>query len=313
MINFLFMGTVIGLAGRKKSGKSLVGLICTFLINADRMFRGDKKAYLEHIGGSAKYKDRPIGEWCYEELFDDEFFIRELNMGYLYEAKFAAKLKDIVTLLTNADRKKLDDDQTYKSSEIGPDWVVYIKQIHYHDTDYIDVGKPYSDPKEAFDSDLEPTKGLPIKQTIVIRKKYTYLDLMLMIGTDLFRNHISDSIWATALSQTLTPNKNWVVTDVRYPNEAKVIRGKGGFIIHLDRDDYIRCTKCSVKKISHENEDHEFTPPYYLSHDSEKPELLNAKYYIKNTSTIEYLIEEVFKILVKENVIQTPEYYNLFS
>lgn len=52
--------------------------------------------------------------------------------------------------------------------------------------------------------------------------------LLQLIGTEFFRNYIKDSFWVD-----IAPDKNIIVPDVRFPNEAEHIRNYGGIIIKI--------------------------------------------------------------------------------
>lgn len=56
------------------------------------------------------------------------------------------------------------------------------------------------------------------------------------IGTDVFRNHFNNEIWVATLENRLRKsNKNYVVSDVRFPNEIEVIKKLGGKIVRVIR------------------------------------------------------------------------------
>lgn len=59
---------------------------------------------------------------------------------------------------------------------------------------------------------------------------------MQMIGTDLFRDHLSKDFWINILNKKIelimeNPNSVIIIDDVRFPNEANMIRRLGGEII----------------------------------------------------------------------------------
>jgi len=57
------------------------------------------------------------------------------------------------------------------------------------------------------------------------------------MGTDVMRNHFIDNIWIWSLEKKLADNDlPTVITDVRFPNEIKVIRNLGGKLIWVRRD-----------------------------------------------------------------------------
>ncbi len=55
------------------------------------------------------------------------------------------------------------------------------------------------------------------------------------VGTDLFRNKLDKDIWIKILGSKIIEGEDIIVTDVRFNNEAKFIRKKGGIIIEILR------------------------------------------------------------------------------
>lgn len=56
------------------------------------------------------------------------------------------------------------------------------------------------------------------------------------LGTDAVRYGIRDDAWIIALMQDYAPDKYWVITDMRFPNELQAVRKAGGFVIRIERD-----------------------------------------------------------------------------
>lgn len=56
-------------------------------------------------------------------------------------------------------------------------------------------------------------------------------------GTDIMRNRFQDDVWIKLGNQQLidNPTKKLVFTDIRFPNEAKLIRDMGGIVILVNR------------------------------------------------------------------------------
>jgi hypothetical protein len=176
--------------------------------------------------------------------------------------KFADKLKNMVCLLIGCTREQLEDDK-FKNTELGEEW-------WYYDRDKFPNLK---------DNCLKPTP------------RY----LLQYIGTDLFRNQLHPQVWVNTTMVDYKPicpsdhNKggfsmpNWIITDVRFENEVKTIKDRGGIIIRVNRP--------SVES----NDSH----PSETGLDSYK----NFDYIIANDSSIENLIEKVKKILIKESIL----------
>ena len=73
--------------------------------------------------------------------------------------------------------------------------------------------------------------------------KQTYLDEWGMsirefqqrLGTEAMRNGLHPDTWVIATLSHFKPNYKWVVTDVRFKNEAESILSRGGQLIRVDR------------------------------------------------------------------------------
>lgn len=86
-------------------------------------------------------------------------------------------------------------------------------------------------------------------------------EILQYVGTDLFRAalgerfpRIGESIWIRCLERRMahTASPSWVISDVRFPNEAKWIRRRGGFIVRIERGSFLNSTdthpseRCSI-------------------------------------------------------------------
>ena len=59
--------------------------------------------------------------------------------------------------------------------------------------------------------------------------------LLQRLGTEAGRQVLWDSIWIDAALHDLDPEKNYVITDVRFPNEAGAVRERGGLVWRISR------------------------------------------------------------------------------
>jgi len=105
---------------------------------------------------------------------------------------------------------------------------------------------------------------------------------------------IKDGYWINkcdldfAQGKEINPNEdaypNWIITDVRFPNEAKAITDRNGINIRLQRGgDY------DIDNNVHESET--------------ALDLYKFDYVINNNGTIEELIEQIKEILLIEKII----------
>ena len=110
--------------------------------------------------------------------------------------------------------------------------------------------------------------------------------LLQQIGTDLFRNQLHPNTWVNATFANYQDN-NWIITDMRFPNEAKAIKDRGGITIRIERPNLLN-NQNNIK----------------LEHISETSlDDYKFNYYICNDSSIENLIAQIKNILIKERLL----------
>ena len=66
-------------------------------------------------------------------------------------------------------------------------------------------------------------------------KSFTPRKALQLMGTEVGRDVFHPNLWVDALEKRLDKNKDYVITDVRFPNEMKMIQGVGGKIIRVKR------------------------------------------------------------------------------
>ena len=66
-------------------------------------------------------------------------------------------------------------------------------------------------------------------------------NILQMVGTECLRRGYEEDVWVRSLERTIQlgggAEKNWVVTDVRFPNEARAVKSWGGKLVLVDRPD----------------------------------------------------------------------------
>lgn len=63
----------------------------------------------------------------------------------------------------------------------------------------------------------------------------TARDLLQKIGTEGIRESVHQDAWVNALFVDYYKHAKWVITDVRFPNEAQAIKDRGGFVVRVNR------------------------------------------------------------------------------
>jgi hypothetical protein len=123
-----------------------------------------------------------------------------------------------------------------------------------------------------------------------VLRKTTPRDIMIILGTDFGRDKINNNIWIGATLNKINRSINSIVTDVRFKNEADSIRKAGGIIVRVNRPEHKRFEG----KIKPEKE-------HYSETDLDE---YDFDYVLDNSSTKEFLKNQIIKILVNERINQ---------
>lgn len=232
---------IIGISGKIGSGKDTVGKIIQYFTSG--LDKGNV-AY-DVWDGNTLWNTKP-----------HDWQIR----------KFADALKNIVCILIGCTREQLEDID-FKNSKLGDEWIRYgyadgfIKK-------YIgngDMGEPIMNNKQCSKKEYEEL--CKINWQTAYKSHLTVRELLQVIGTDLFRNQLHEDTWVNALMSEYkgtthtdissdcprqgvydvtetdeliygsikTDYPNWIITDVRFPNEAKAIKDRDGIVIRVDK------------------------------------------------------------------------------
>ena len=240
--------------------------------------------------------------------FTDEAIVRFLGRPQLHplweNKKFADKLKDMACMLLGCTRGQLEDRE-FKEKELGEEWW-YIKQ----EVDKLLIS--YDKNNKILMHLIDNTHHKLIKLTPRL--------LLQLLGTECGRQIIHPNIWVNALMseyKNLNSNfsledgdalpvtlreqyPNWIITDMRFPNELKAVEDKKGITIRVNRP----CNICGGSGY------HKMSCPVSKSgeHCSETA-LDNAEfdYVIKNDGELVDLVSKVREIMLKENLWQEKQ------
>ena len=252
---------IIGISGKIGTGKDETCKVIRYLTSPNAQNKGT-------------YEECEQNGFVYDVIFENR--------------KFADKLKDIVCMLLGCTREQLED-RDFKEKELGEEWWVY------------DLGN-HLVPRWGFDKNED--NNMCEKRYLV---KLTPRRILQLLGTEAGRQIIHPNIWVNSLMseykrkedddrgvyrENFTSNSNlypnWIITDMRFPNELEAVKSKGGITIRIERP----------------NEYKEGEPTQRSIHPSETA-LDNAEfdYVVYNTGTIEQLVEKIRHILTKEGII----------
>lgn len=238
---------IIGISGKIGAGKDTVGKIIQYFTNC-------------------KQNDSRIGTLEHFNLFCNlTTYGQEWNKDWQIK-KFAYKLKQCVSIITGIPIEDLEKEEV-KNRLLGEEWIRYgyangfIKK-------YIgngDMGEPIMNNKQC--SKEEYKEHYKTNWQTTYKLHLTVRELLQVIGTDLFRNQLHEDTWVNALMSEYkgtthtdissdcprqgvydvtetdevmygsikTDYPNWIITDVRFPNEAKAIKDKGGIVIRVEK------------------------------------------------------------------------------
>ena len=203
--------------------------------------------------------------------------------------KFAGKLKQIVAMLTGCRVEDLED-QKFKQQPLGKEWGTFVGTT---------------------------ATGPDITKQSKVYDNMTYRTLLQKVGTEAMRDVIHTNVWVNALfadyirqatsilpsgsvvksnyhhemdagNEDIFPFPNWIITDMRFPNEMDAVKERGGITIRVKRTQFLK--KDSLPTHEHPSE----------------TALDNAEfdYVIDNDGTMDELVEKVKEILIKEKIIK---------
>jgi hypothetical protein len=277
---------IIGISGYAGSGKDTVGRIIQYLQCANV-----GKLTLEEI-----LKNVDEHDWWLSEQSGWEI------------KKWSGKLKTIASILTGIEEKNFED-QEFKKTYLPEEW-------NYYTISLIDNGKllmqhgtfSTKEEAEAIIPMLKQTYGVFRMEYVVGMKHMSVREFLQKLGTDAIRNGLHPTAWVNALmadykpinncqqhsdglyytdehgeNEVIPQYPNWIITDSRFTNDAKVVKDAGGIMIRVDRPGVIAVNE----------------------HPSEiQLDDYNFDYKILNGSDLVSLMFTVHNILKKEKILQ---------
>ena len=178
--------------------------------------------------------------------------------------KYAGKLKQMASLLTGIPVEDFED-QEFKKSYLGAEW-----------------GTVKSNPLNA----------VPVFADVSFNELMSVRELLQKLGTEAIRDGLHPNAWVNALMCEYKRPKmseynpsNWIITDVRFPNELEAIEDVKGLTLKVIRP--VKKSKTTAR-----------LHPSETSLDKAR-----FNYTIVNDGSIEDLIEKVRQILITEKII----------
>jgi len=278
---------IIGINGKISSGKDTVGKIINFLLTGGYNQYDSIEGFLEYYN-DAQNED---GTWMYP--YDIK--------------KFADKLKDAVCLLTGCTREQLEDAD-FKNQEIGEDWNCW--EVN-HDEDNVESPLLFTDIEEARKAVRILTNGSLQERRLTYRlllqllgtecgrqiihpniwvnalfARYDFETIQVafhegdymgkcqkcnisMSGVDKRQTRCEE-----CCKELIYPN--WIITDMRFPNEMKAVKDREGITIRV------------VRGVMYHNDG---MAHWWKSVDGEKAISMNASRHTKHDAYLFYLKE----------------------
>ena len=214
---------IIGISGKQQHGKDTVANIINYLF----WMKGIKEE---------------VPNW--EEIYDTTILSGDSFIEWLENAeegdggwkikKFAGKLKEIASLLTGVPLERWEDND-FKNSLMPEQWnkwryfdeVSGIKKYRYFN-DYETAKRYYFyGNKEASNA------SAPLDIEYV---QITYRLFLQLLGTEAMREGLHVNTWVNALLSDFRPGEQWLITDVRFPNEYNAVKEWEGLKVKVIRN-----------------------------------------------------------------------------
>lgn len=250
--------SIIAIVGRIGVGKDEVAKIIQYLTSPCSKEGSKYRTYQQFLDNNGGYNARN-----FDHHYQSEWEIK----------KFAKKLKQIASILTGIPEYKFED-QEFKKTYLGDEWE-----------------------SERYDISIDNNET----------HRYTVREFLQILGSECLRDILHENCWVNALfadhethysgglfpEQAETVCKNWIISDLRFPNEYKAVKDRNGITIRINRPLLSEDGKYIIG-----------IDPIYPPHESETAlDGFTMDYEIDNSGTIEELIEKVKIILQKEKII----------
>lgn len=292
---------IIGINGRIGSGKDTVGKIIQYLIyekqhNKDKYFYYPSDVFI-NVFKAGKLDDYPLV--CGWEI-----------------KKFADALKECASIILGIPRKDFEIEKV-KSSELTNEWSRITLESDGKIVSTVEDGVIVKQEFDTFTDAINYHKSISnTEDFICTANKLTVRRFLQLLGTESGRA-IHPNIWVNTLMKNYSPNicsgrthcalagkpeiscnkcpeyPNWIITDVRFPNEYKAVKDRGGIMI-------------KVIKLTNETDDKVIAAGLAMSLHSSETALDNHTFDYTITAKegdIESLINQTREILIKEKIL----------
>ena len=137
-----------------------------------------------------------------------------------------------------------------------------------------------------------PLNAIPVFENVQFNELMSVRELLQRLGTEAMRDGLHENVWVNALMCDYKGPKmseynpsNWIITDMRFPNEMEAVVERKGITIRVNRNNGTRAIDINPHPSETSLDDAEFN------------------YTIENDGSIDDLIEKVRQILITEKII----------
>lgn len=318
---------IIGISGKMQTGKDTVAKIIQSITNGDREDKIAEIVLNNWIGSESNWKivkfaDKLKDIVCLltgctrEELEDNDFKNKNLPICWIrygYADGFShvyPRNGEKQTIMNNkqCDKERYEEElkinwqTTYKSHP------TYREVLQYIGTDLFRKKLHEDTWVNATMADYKSTNKI-VGDAIIINNKY--------IVPPGHGEHSGKTILSDRFEyDTKVPvYPNWIIPDVRFPNEVKAIEDRGGFVIRINRNRYTYCGQeydwdtlnNVVFKDAGEKPTLKYANEHWLVKHEHPSEIAldyhPFKYVIDNNETIEELVTKVKEILIETKIL----------
>lgn len=292
---------IIGFSGKKQSGKDTSGSIAQILLNSPHLNNNGVKDFLKK-----KVQDN-------DTTYYDKWVIK----------KFADKLKYIVCLLIGCTREQLEDEK-FKSTPLGEEWWYYKSGGKLFPLGHWSgIDKQIADSRFLVKTTprlLLQLIGTECGREIIHPQVWvnsTFSDYKLKQVQKGGKESISRVIWSlgngikgvndTFHVEAVTFSEeypDWIITDMRFPNELDAIKLRKGLTIRIEREYRVPCNNCQGGGCPTCSGFGYWIGERQNEHISETAlDDATFDYVIENNGTIDNLIDSIRNILEKEGLL----------
>ena len=226
-------------------------------------------------------------------------YIMDVGMGHKplwIIKKFADPLRQVAAILLGMDFEFLYTDE-FKQMVLPEYWNILAEQLEYG-------------------TEFPP---IPMTGRMFLQK----------LGTDAVRNNLHENAWVNALMAQYTPDRgyeypvkhiegntfevlgtptlidkgypNWIITDLRFPNELEAIKERGGITIRVNRTYSTKPVYIGDELDGCSRNDFEQTKPKHISETA--LDSATFDYVIENDGSIDQLLAKVKEMLIHFKII----------